>query len=1100
MDSRRAHSARIGIVALAAVAFLLAFVNLPNPSDRSTQRSRNSKIENGNSVAKSLLPSAISNPKLGNPKSPIQNPKLVESYGRLPLAFEANRGQTDGQVKFLSRGSGYTMFLTQGEAVLSLRKPSAVSNQLSAFRNSLEASRQSSVVSSQLSPAMDNRARTAGALFASLIQNPKSQIQNLPAPSTQHLEPAVLRMKLVGSNPKAKVIALDELPGKSNYFLGNDPQKWRTNVPTYAKVKCKGVYPGIDLVYYGNQRQLEYDFVVSPGADPRVIALSIDGADKMEIDAQGDLLLRAEAGDVRLHKPLVYQPSPSPGSFNPKSKITNPKFLDARFVLRSSSIDNRQSSINNSRFEIAFEIASYDPRLPLVIDPVLSYSTYLGGSGGDAANAVAVDADGNAYVTGNTSSIDFPTQNALQPGSAGPLDIFVAKLTPGGSSLAYSTYFGGRATDLPREIAVDSYGNAYVMGVTRSGDFPTLNAFQTGRSGMCDAFVFKLDPTGSALLYSTYLGGSGVEDPSDPRTGGIAVDSAGNAYVTGTTDTSDFPTKNAIQSYAGGTCGTAPDDYPCPDAFVAKFNTNLSGEESLVYSTYLGGSGSDKGFDIAVDLSGNAYVTGVTASVDFPTTLGALQRTYRGVQNAFVTKFGPEGSLIYSTYLGGTTLGDRGEGIAVDTEGNAYVTGSADSTDFPTTAGAFQVNANGGDCIWYPCDDAFVSKLNPAGAALVYSTYLGGSGGDKGSAIAVDSEGNAYVTGPTNSANDFLMVNPIQPTHAGGTCVWEDGTAYPCFDAYVAKLSAAGNALLFSTYLGTGSDVAVDPSGNIYVAGGTWSADFPITPGAFQTSLRGPSDGFVVKIGPADNTPAGTGVNVTLTNAVALAFDNVAASGTTGVTRTNTGPLPPAGFTLGDPPTYFELSTTATFSASVRVCINYSGIGFENEANLKLLHYEDGAWVDRTISLDTANKIICATVTSLSPFAVLEDRRIEAEGLKPPLADLTPEGLPVAMPGNAFKQGRTLPLRLGLFRDGVALSNADVSPPQIVALIRNGEALDLATMDLDAGQANDNGVLFRFSDRNWVYNLSTQGLSPGTYTITIQMPDGRRWNAGFVLR
>ncbi len=1100
MDSRRAHSARIGIVALAAVAFLLAFVNLPNPSDRSTQRSRNSKIENGNSVAKSLLPSAISNPKLGNPKSPIQNPKLVESYGRLPLAFEANRGQTDGQVKFLSRGSGYTMFLTQGEAVLSLRKPSAVSNQLSAFRNSLEASRQSSVVSSQLSPAMDNRARTAGALFASLIQNPKSQIQNLPAPSTQHLEPAVLRMKLVGSNPKAKVIALDELPGKSNYFLGNDPQKWRTNVPTYAKVKCKGVYPGIDLVYYGNQRQLEYDFVVSPGADPRVIALSIDGADKMEIDAQGDLLLRAEAGDVRLHKPLVYQPSPSPGSFNPKSKITNPKFLDARFVLRSSSIDNRQSSINNSRFEIAFEIASYDPRLPLVIDPVLSYSTYLGGSGGDAANAVAVDADGNAYVTGNTSSIDFPTQNALQPGSAGPLDIFVAKLTPGGSSLAYSTYFGGRATDLPREIAVDSYGNAYVMGVTRSGDFPTLNAFQTGRSGMCDAFVFKLDPTGSALLYSTYLGGSGVEDPSDPRTGGIAVDSAGNAYVTGTTDTSDFPTKNAIQSYAGGTCGTAPDDYPCPDAFVAKFNTNLSGEESLVYSTYLGGSGSDKGFDIAVDLSGNAYVTGVTASVDFPTTLGALQRTYRGVQNAFVTKFGPEGSLIYSTYLGGTTLGDRGEGIAVDTEGNAYVTGSADSTDFPTTAGAFQVNANGGDCIWYPCDDAFVSKLNPAGAALVYSTYLGGSGGDKGSAIAVDSEGNAYVTGPTNSANDFLMVNPIQPTHAGGTCVWEDGTAYPCFDAYVAKLSAAGNALLFSTYLGTGSDVAVDPSGNIYVAGGTWSADFPITPGAFQTSLRGPSDGFVVKIGPADNTPAGTGVNVTLTNAVALAFDNVAASGTTGVTRTNTGPLPPAGFTLGDPPTYFELSTTATFSASVRVCINYSGIGFENEANLKLLHYEDGAGVDRTISLDTANKIICATVTSLSPFAVLEDRRIEAEGLKPPLADLTPEGLPVAMPGNAFKQGRTLPLRLGLFRDGVALSNADVSPPQIVALIRNGEALDLATMDLDAGQANDNGVLFRFSDRNWVYNLSTQGLSPGTYTITIQMPDGRRWNAGFVLR
>ena len=289
-----------------------------------------------------------------------------------------------------------------------------------------------------------------------------------------------------------------------------------------------------------------------------------------------------------------------------------------------------------------------------------------------------MDADGNAYVTGNTSSIDFPTQNALQPGSAGGLDIFVAKLTPAGSSLAYSTYFGGRATDLPREIAVDSSGNAYVMGVTASGDFPTLHAFQTGRNGMWDAFVFKLNPTGSALLYSTYLGGSGGEDPSDGRTGGIAVDSAGNAYVTGTTDTSDFPTKNAIQSYAGGTCGTPPDQtFPCPDAFVAKFNTNLSGEESLVYSTYLGGGGSDKGFDLAVDPVGNVYVTGWANSANFPTTSGALQRTYRGVQNAFVTKFGPEGSLIYSTYLGGSTGGDRGEGIAVDTEGNAYVTGSA---------------------------------------------------------------------------------------------------------------------------------------------------------------------------------------------------------------------------------------------------------------------------------------------------------------------------------------------------------------------------------------------------------------------------------------
>jgi hypothetical protein len=1104
MNSRRAHAARIGIVALAAVAFLLAFAIPRSNRTAGVPAGARSVGLQADIAGLPILSGQVrpaANSRFLTPKSPIQNPKLVESYGRLPLTFEANRGQTDGQVKFLSRGRGYTMFLTQGEAVLSLRKPSGVSNQLSALGKGMALAMPSAGPRSSRALAPEGLLARPTDTFASL----RSSIDNSRIPNPETRSPAVLRMTLVGSNPKAKVTGLDELPGKSNYFIGNDPKKWRTNVPQYAKVKYKDVYPGIDLVYYGNQRQLEYDFVVSPGADPRVIALSIDGADKMEIDAQGDLVLRAEAGDVRLHKPLVYQPSPSPGSFNPKSKITNPKFLDARFVLRSSSIDNRQSSINNSRFEIAFEIASHDPRLPLVIDPVLSYSTYLGGSGGDAANAVAVDADGNAYVTGNTSSIDFPTQNALQPGSAGPLDIFVAKLTPGGSSLAYSTYFGGRATDLPREIAVDSYGNAYVMGVTRSGDFPTLNAFQTGRNGMCDAFVFKLDPTGSALLYSTYLGGSGVEDPSDPRTGGIAVDSAGNAYVTGTTDTSDFPTKNAMQpAYAEGICGTPPDQtFPCPDAFVAKFNTNLSGQESLVYSTYLGGSGSDKGFDIAVDPVGNVYVTGWATSANFPTTPGAVQQTYRGVQNAFVTKLSPDGSLVYSTYLGGS-MGDRGEGIAVDTEGNAYVTGSAVSTDFPTTAGAFQVTAHGGDCIWYPCDDAFVSKLNPAGSALVYSTYLGSSGGDKGAAIAVDSQGNAYVTGPTNMANDFPMVNPIQPTYVGGPCVWDDGTAYPCFDAFVCKLGPSGT-LVFSTYLGAtgdegGNGIAVDPSGNIYVAGGTSSADFPITPGAFQTSLRGGNDAFVVKIGPADNTPAGTGVNVTLTKAVSLTFDSVATSGTTGVTRTNTGPEPPAGFSLGHPPTYYELSTTAVFSGSVEVCINYTGTNYGNESKLKLFHLEEGKWVDRTVSRDTTNDIICASVTSLSPFAVLEDRRIEAEGLKPPLADLTLEGLPVAMPGNAFKQARTLPLRLGLLRDGVALGNADVSPPQIVALIRNGAPLDLATMDLDAGQANDNGVLFRFSDGNWVYNLSTQGLSPGTYTITMQMPDGRRWNAGFVLR
>jgi hypothetical protein len=1111
MNSRRAHAARIGIVALAAVAFLLAFA-IPRSNRTAGARSVGLQADiAGLPIPPGQVPPAANSGSL-NPRSPIQNRKLVESYGRLPLGFEANQGQTDGQVKFLSRGRGYTMFLTQGEAVLSLRKPSAVSNQLSALRKGVALATPSAGPPSSRALAPEGLlTRPTDALFPPLIQNPRSQIQNLPAPSKQNLVPAVLRMTLVGANANAKVTGLDELPGKSNYFLGNDPKKWRTNVPTYAKVKYKGVYPGIDLLYYGNQGRLEYDFVVSPGADPRAIALSIDGADKMEIDAQGDLVLRAESGDVRLHRPLVYQPSPRPGSFNPKSKIANPKFLDARFVIRSSSIDNRQSSINNSRFQVAFEIASYDPTKPLVIDPVLSYSTYLGGSRGDAANAVAVDADGNAYVTGSTTSIDFPTASPYQAYCSRAYncrDVFVTKLNAAGSSLVYSTYVGGDGYSWGHEIAVDSFGNAYVTGHTYSPYFPTLNAFQTSRNGFWDAFVFKLDPTGSALLYSTFLGGSGNEAPYDPWSGGIAVDSAGNAYVTGTTDTDDFPTKNAIQpAYAGGTCGTPPDQtFPCPDAFVAKFNTNLSGEESLVYSTYLGGSGSDKGFDIAVDPVGNAYVTGVTRSIDFPTTPGAFQTAYTGDgTKGFVTKLDSMGSRVYSTFLGGDRE-EKAESIAVDAAGNAYITGGTNSTNFPTL-NAFQEHLGGGWCsltgYQYDCDDDFVTKLNPQGSGLVYSTYLGGSGGEHAPAIAVDPSGNVYVVGVTFAANDFPVANPIQGTYASATCD-NPPFADPCFDVTVSKLSPLGG-LVFSSYLGGtgdegGTGIAVDPSGNIYVAGGTWSTDFPITPGAFQTSLRGGGEGYVAKIGPADNTPTGAEVNVTLTNAVALTFDSVATSGTTGVTRTNTGPEPPAGFSLGHPPTYYELSTTAVFSGSVEVCINYTDTSYGNESKLKLFHFEGGKWEDRTVSLDTTNDIICASVTSLSPFAVLEDRRIEAEGLKPPLADLVPEGLPVAMPGNAFKQGRTLPLRLQLFRDGVALSNADVSPPQIVELISNGAPLDLAIMDLDAGQANDNGTLFRFSDGNWVYNLSTAGLSSGTYTLTIQMPDGRRWNAGFVLR
>ena len=1078
MSYGRADPVRIGVLALAAVAILLALV-IPYLSD--------SQLDN-RSTTSTVAAVSDRRPFASTPpvRTPALQPRLVESYGRLPLSFEANRGQTDSQVKFLSRGRGYTMFLTQNEAVLSLRsQKSGVRSQLPPARKWQFEGRDSRIWN--LQSEIFN--------FPSLLPSPesllnehgirKSKIETRDSPLVTDNSAATLHMKLVGANSEAKVVGLDPLPGKSNYFIGNDPQKWRTNVPNYRKVKYENIYPGIDLVYYGNQGRLEYDFVVSPGADPRAIALSIDGADKMEIDAQGDLVLRAEAGDLRLHKPLVYQPSPSPGSFNPKSKITNPKFLDGRFVLLASN-------------RIGFEVASYDPTKPLVIDPVLSYSTYLGGTGWEGGNwgvSVAVDSTGCAYITGVTDSVDFPMQNPLQGTFSGYPMGFITKLNPEGTALVYSTYLEGAGTG----IAVDASGNAYVAGFTASSDFPTTaGAFQRTYAGSGDTFVLKLDPTGSGLVYSTYLGGSGNDEPQYPYTEAqIAVDPSGNAYVTGWTFSTDFPTTpGALKTELGVvTCGgVEPYTWPCPDAFVAKLNASGS---DLIYSTYLGGDNTDGGAAIAADASGNAYVTGVTSSTNFP-TLNPIQEAFGGGTawwggDAFVTKFNPDGTLAYSTYLGGS-MDEFSMGIAVDSSGSAYVTGTTLSADFPTR-NALQPTFNS----YYGCK-AFIAKITPGGSDLAYSTYFGGGYEDGAMAIAVDMSGNGYVTGNTSSP-DFPTVNPIQPAHSGD------------YESYVAKLNAEGSALVFSTFLGgTGYDwggsIAVDPIGNVYAVGWTDSTDFPVSAGAFQTAYNNSpesehaiiEDVFVTKIGAADNTPAGSNVDVHLTKAVSLTFDSVSASGTTGVTRTNTGPVPPTGFNLGDPPTYFELSTTAVSSGSVQVCINYSGTSYGNESKLKLFHFEGGKWEDRTVSLDTTNDIICASVTSLSPFAVLEDRRIEAEGLKPPLADLVPEGLPVAMPGNAFKQGRTLPLRLGLSRDGVALSNADVSPPQIVALIRNGEALDLATMDLDAGQANDNGTLFRFSDGNWVYNLSTQGLSAGTYIITIQMPDGRRWNAGFVLR
>jgi len=624
--------------------------------------------------------------------------RVSQSYGKLPLHFEANQGQTHQDVRFLARGSGYSLYLTAGEAVLVLTQPNPDAKR--DLRSTPE--------------RLGTQARGT---------------------------PVVVRMSLVGAAPKPLLSGREELPGKANYLIGKDPAKWRTNVPTYAKVHYRAVYPGIDLVYYGNQRQLEYDFVVAPGADPERIVLGFQGGERLEINAEGELVLHAGGGALRQQKPVIYQ------------EINGVRTrIEGRYVLKDAH-------------RVGFQVAAYDQSRPLVIDPTLVYATYLGGSISDDGYGIAVDAAGSAYVTGLAGSTDFPTASPLQAAYGGGGDAFVSKLNAAGSALLYSTYLGGSGEDYGYGIAVDADGSAYVTGQTTSTDFPTVNPLQAANGGgVSDAFVSKLDATGSALLYSTYLGGSGRDGGS-----GIAVDADGSAYVTGQTTSTDFPTVNPLQAASGGGA----------DAFVSKLDAAGS---ALVYSTYLGGSGGDGGAGIAVDAAGSAYVSGSTSSTNFPTANPLQAASGGGLTDAFVSKLNAAGSaLVYSTYLGGSSR-DAGRGIAVDAAGSAYVTGWTTSTNFPTASPLQSAKAG--------FTDAFVSKLNAAGSALLYSTYLGGGFGDNyGLGIAVDAAGAAYVTGRTNSA-DFTAGCTAPCTVLNATL--NNGARTPppyASDAFVAKIA-----------------------------------------------------------------------------------------------------------------------------------------------------------------------------------------------------------------------------------------------------------------------------------------------------------------------
>jgi hypothetical protein len=698
--------------------------------------------------------------------------RVREAYVKLPLRFEANAGQTDPQVEFLSRGSGYNLYLTQAEAVLAL-------------------------------------------------SNRKSKTDAGPQ--------SVVRMKFAGANPEPQLEGADALPGKSNYLIGNDPSKWRQNVASYEKVRYRSVYPGIDLIYYGNQQQLEYDFVVGAGADPNAIKLDFDGVKQIRVDDQGDLVLNTGDAEVRQNKPVTYQEVDG-----------SRQEIASQYVLGESG-------------EVGFKIGAYDRSRPLVIDPVLSYSTFLGRSADDLPEDIDVDAAGNAYVTGFTESLDFPTKDPIQTGLSGVSDAFVIKLNPDGSDLVFSTFLGGSNSESGSGIVVDSGGNVCVIGRTESTDFPTVNPLQPASAGGADVFVAKLKGDGSGFIFSTYLGGS-----DDEFGRALKVDGSGDIYMTGYTASTNFPTVNAFQPARADGIPNPCIPFPFPsncippvytgfeDVFVAK----LKGDGSaLVFSTYMGGRKEDDGQGLAIDNNGDIYVTGLTASTDFPTAY-PLQPAKAGGGDAFVAKFDTNGALVYSTYFGGSSS-DLGATISVDGAGNVYLLMYTYSPNLPTV-NPLKSTLTGGT-------DLFVAKLDRTGSAILYSTYLGGSNLEGTGDMKVDSQGNAYITGYTASA-DFPVVNAIQPTlNPGAICSFPSGNySEGRLDAFITKLDASGSGLIYSTYLGgrcgeMGLAIAIGGSGKVYVAGRTRSNDFPITPGAFQNVLSSPlrvtdREAFILRI------------------------------------------------------------------------------------------------------------------------------------------------------------------------------------------------------------------------------------------------------------
>lgn len=597
-----------------------------------------------------------------------------------------------------------------------------------------------------------------------------------------------LTLHLEGANPGIRPEGVDPLSAKVNFFTGDQPADWRRDLPTFAAVRYRGLYPGIDMVYRTAGR-LKSEFVVAPGADPGMIRLRFAGSEGISVSPEGALRVKSAKGEMRDEHLEVFQ-----------------------------TIDGQRQSVP-ARFRVTspdtvlFELGHWDRRAELVIDPVIVYSSYLGGSRIDQTTGVAVDAAGAAYVCGWTDSSNFPVVSSIR-GFSGSVDAWVAKISPEGA-LLWATFLGGTGDDRALSIGVDPFGNSYIVGYTASTNFPVVNPLQGTNRGGRDVFVTKIESTGSAIGYSTYWGGS-----NNDQANGVAVDAFGQPYVVGSTESPNFPTIRPFRSSFGG----------LRDAFHFKIGVN----GAVSYSTFVGGSGDDQGIGVAVSDTLTPYIVGCTTSKNFPTK-NPLQPTNRGGQDAFVIRFLSDADdVVYSSYLGGNG-GAQGRpecanSIALDSFNNMYVAGVTSSTNFPHEV-AVQNTLNG-------LTDGFITKID-SGGVILYSTYIGGSSTDVAVAVRVDAARQAYVVGYTTSRN-LPLNNPIQAT-AGGN-----------FDTFLMRYDVSGFPFNFGTYLGgvgseTPTALGLLPGGTAYIVGVTASGNYPLV-APFQSDFGGGTDGFITTI------------------------------------------------------------------------------------------------------------------------------------------------------------------------------------------------------------------------------------------------------------